>query len=574
MNPPKTSPRRITEVELQIMWNRLLSVVEEQGQTLVRTAFSTSAREAGDISAGVFDLRGRMLAQAVTGTPGHINTMALAVGHFLDARPAAQWNEGDVWVTNDPWKGTGHLYDLVVVSPTFLDGHLVAFFACTAHLVDMGGVGQTPEGRQIFHEGLFIPLLPLARAGVMNEDLLAIIRANVREPVQVIGDVYALAACNEIGSRRLVAMMREFHLAEIDTLGEMIITRSRQAMTDAIAKLPKGSWEATMRIDGYEAPIDLAAKLTIGEDTIYVDYAGTSGMSSYAINCPLCYTEAYTTFGINCLIAPDIPNNAGTLDAIKVTAPPGCIVNATYPAAVYARASMGHMLPDVVYGCLDQALPGRVPAEGTSNLWSLKFVAGHGLTGVGASQGTPFMVMSFHSGGAGARPQQDGLSATPFPSGVRNVPVEVTEAITPLVVWRKELRQDSGGPGRQRGGLGQIMEIGSREHAPFGIFAGFERVKFPARGRKGGGPGALGRISLASGETLKPKGLQIVPPGDRLIIEMPGGGGLGDPIARDPEALARDLRLGYLSPEAATRDYQKNPSPRPRSGQGSAEGTP
>ena len=545
----------VSEIEIQIMWNRLLSVVEEQGQTLVRTAFSTSAREAGDISAGVFDLRGRMLAQAVTGTPGHINTMALSVGHFLDAFPLEGWREGDVFVTNDPWKGTGHLYDLVVVSPTFMDGRLVAIFACTSHLVDMGGVGQTPEGRQIWHEGLYIPLMRLAKAGEMNEDLLAIIRGNVREPVQVIGDVYALTACNEMGSRRLIEMMREFGLTDIGPLGEEIIRRSRIAMTEAIAKLPKGSWEAAMRIDGYEQPIDLVARLTIKDDVIEVDYNGTSGMSSYAINCPLCYTQAYTTFGVNCVVAPYVPNNAGTLDAVRVTAPPGCILNATYPAAVYARSTMGHMLPDVVYGCLDQVLPKTVPAEGTSNLWTLKFVAGHGLTGVGEAGGTPFMVMSFHSGGAGARPLQDGLSATPFPSGVRNVPVEVTESITPLVVWRKELRQDSGGAGRQRGGLGQIMEVGSRENAPFGLFAGFERVKFAPRGRDGGGAGALGRVSLASGPVLAPKGLQVIPAGDRVVIAMPGGGGLGDAAERDPEAVRRDVRLGYLSAEAAERDY-------------------
>ncbi|HTC11566.1 MAG TPA: hydantoinase B/oxoprolinase family protein [Acetobacteraceae bacterium] len=549
------SRRNISEIELQIMWNRLLSVVEEQAQTLVRTAFSTSSREAGDISAGVFDLRGRMLAQAVTGTPGHINTMARSVGHFLAVFPVARMREGDVFVTNDPWKGTGHLYDLVVVSPTFLDGRIVAMFACTAHLVDMGGVGQSPDGRQIYHEGLFIPLMRLARAGEVNEDLLAILRANVREPVQAVGDVYALMACNDIGSKRLVAMMRELKLDDLDMLGEAIITRSRRGMAEAIGKLPQGKWQASMRIDGYEAPIDLCATLTIGGDTIWVDYTGTSGMSSYAINCPLCYTEAYTTFGVNCVVAPQIPNNAGTLDAVRVTAPQGTILSAQHPAAVYARASMGHMLPDVVYGCLDQAIPGRVPAEGTSNLWSLKLIAGHGLTGVGGKAGTPFMVMSFHSGGAGARPNQDGLSATPFPSGVRNVPVEATEAITPLVIWRKELRTDSGGAGRQRGGLGQVMEVGSREQEPFGIFAGFERIRFPARGRHGGGPGAKGRLSLKSGEELGPKGLRVVPAGERLVIEMPGGGGMGTPAERDPARVKRDVQLGYVSAEAAKREY-------------------
>jgi N-methylhydantoinase B len=545
----------IPDIEMQVMWNRLLSIVEEQGQTLVRTAFSTSSREAGDISAGVFDLSGRMLAQAVTGTPGHINTMARSVTYFLEKFPVADMREGDVYITNDPWLGTGHLYDLVVVTPTYMDGKLVALFACTAHMIDMGGVGQTPEGRQIWHEGLFIPLMRLATAGAMNEDLLGIVRANVREPVQVLGDIYALVACNEVGSRRLVAMMREFTLSEIGTLADIIIARSRAGMAAIIAKLPKGSWTSAMRIDGYEAPIDLVANLSIGEDSIEVDYAGSSPMSSYAINCPLNYAEAYTVFGINALIAPHIPNNTGTLDAIRVTAPPGTIVNATYPAAVYSRAMIGHMLPDVVYGCLDQAMPGRVPAEGTSNLWTLQLVAGHGLTGIGKDAGTRFMMMSFHSGGAGARPLQDGLSATPFPSGVRNVPVEVIEAITPLVIWKKALRPDSGGPGRQRGGLGQVMEIASRENTPFGIFAGYERTVFAARGRAGGKPGALGRLGLRSGPALKPKGLQIVPAGERLVVEMPGGGGIGDPAGRAPEAMRRDIDEGYVSAEAAGRDY-------------------
>jgi N-methylhydantoinase B len=217
------------------------------------------------------------------------------------------------------------------------------------------------------------------------------------------------------------------------------------------------------------------------------------------------------------------------------------------------------MLPDVVYGCLNQALPGRVPAEGTSNLWTLNLIAGHGLTGIGQAAATAFMVNSFHSGGAGARPAQDGLSATPFPSGVRNVPVEATEAITPLVIWRKELRQDSGGAGRYRGGLGQIMEVGSRENAAFGIFARFERVHHPARGRNGGLAGAPGRLSLASGTVLKAKGLSVVPPGDRLVIEMPGGGGMGSPSGRDPDAVSRDVRFGYLSTEAAARDYGGTP---------------
>jgi N-methylhydantoinase B len=545
------------QIRFQVMWNRLLSVVEEQAQTLVRTAFSTSAREAGDVSAGVFDLDGQMLAQAVTGTPGHINSMARAVIHFLKVFPSDTMQEGDTYITNDPWKGTGHLHDFTVVSPTFKDGVMVALFASTSHVVDIGGIGQSPDGKQIYHEGLFIPIMPLATRGVMNEWLLNLVRANVREPVQVEGDIYALAACNETGSRRLLAMMREYDLESLDELGAHIIDTSRVGMEKAINDMPKGSWTHTMRIDGYESPIDLTATLTIGDGEIVVDYTGSSGTSSYGINCPMCYTEAYTAFGVKCVVAPKIPNNAGTLDAIKVTAPENTIVNAPHPHAVVARATIGHMLPDVTFGCLHQAMPDVVPAEGTSNLWTVKLGAGHGMTMTGSNEGTwtPFMVNSFHSGGAGARPRQDGLSATPFPSGVRNVPVEITEAITPVVFWRKEFRQNSGGPGKRRGGLGQTMEISNREAAPFGIFATFERVHYPARGREGGAPGANGRVRLGSGTDLKNKGFQMIPAGDRLIIEMPGGGGYGGAMDRDPESVAADVKSQLISPEAAAADY-------------------
>ncbi len=546
---------RIGEIESQVLWNRLISVVEEQAQTLIRTAFSTSAREAGDISAGVFDRQGRMLAQAVTGTPGHVNSMARSVAHFLKEYPIDTLKPGDALITNDPWKGTGHLFDLTVVSPTFHKGRAVALFASTTHVVDIGGIGQSPAGKQVYHEGLQIPMMHLAREGRMNGDLLRIVRTNVREPVQVVGDIYGLAACNDTGSARLVDMMDEFGLTDLDNLSETIIARSRRAMAEAIRTLPPGSWTARMTIDGFEAPVELVATLSIADDRIMVDYSGTSGVSSFAINCPLCYTEAYTAFGVKCALAPWIPNNAGTLDAVTVTAPDNCIVNALHPAAVYARSIIGHMMPDLVFGCLDQAMPGTMPAEGTSSLWNLSLVAAHGLTGRADEIRTPFNVTSFHSGGAGARPMLDGLSATPFPSGVRNVPVEVTESITPLVIWRKELRPDSGGAGRQRGGLGQIMEVSNRDGSPMGIYQRFERVHFPARGRAGGRNGALGRVRLKSGAEFPDKGLHIVPGGDRLIVEMPGGGGYGNPAERDRKLVQRDVDYGYVTPAEAEKTY-------------------
>ncbi|TBR27076.1 MAG: hydantoinase B/oxoprolinase family protein, partial [Reyranella sp.] len=273
-----SAPRSpINDIRLQVMWNRLLSVVEEQARALVRTAFSTSAREAGDISAGVFDLEGRMLAQAVTGTPGHVNSMARSVIHFIREFPVETMKPGDAYVTNDPWKGTGHLYDIVVTSPAFHNGKLVALFSCTTHVVDIGGLGQSPDGRQVFHEGLFLPLLPLMREGVIDESVMRIVRANVREPVQVEGDIHALIGCNGIGEKRLSDMMAEHGIDSLDELGAHIIDKSRAGMIAAIAKLPRGTWKGHMRIDGYDAPIDLHAAVTIHADHISVDYAGTSG---------------------------------------------------------------------------------------------------------------------------------------------------------------------------------------------------------------------------------------------------------------------------------------------------------
>lgn len=547
----------LAEIRLQVMWNRLLSVVEEQAKTLVRTAFSTAAREAGDISAGVFDLKGQMLAQAVTGTPGHVNSMARSVVHFIREFPVETMKPGDHYVTNDPWKGTGHLYDIVITSPAFHDGKLVALFSCTTHVVDIGGWGQSPDSRQVFHEGLYLPLMQLVREGTMDENIMRIVRGNVREPVQVEGDIHALVACNAIGEQRLSDMMREHGIADLDELGEHIITRSRAGMAAAIAKLPQGTWHSEMRIDGFNDPITLKASVTIAGDHVAVDYTGTSGTSAYGINCPMCYTEAYTAFGVKCIVGPTIPNNAGTLDAVLVSAPENVIVNAPWPAAVNARSTIGHMLPDVVYGALHQCLPGRVPAEGTSNLWNLKLAAGHGITGLAADpkRNPAFQVTTFHSGGAGARPTKDGLSATPFPSGVRNVPVEVTESITPLVVWRKEYRPDSGGAGQHRGGLGQVMEVAHRHGGAFGIHATFERITFAARGRDGGGPGGNGRLSLGSGAALKGKGFQVIPAGDRLVVEMPGGGGYGAPAQRDTALVKRDVERGLVSAEKAKADY-------------------
>ena len=540
------------------MWNRLLSVVEEQAQTLVRTAFGAATREAGDLSAGVFLPDGRMVAQAVTGTPGHVNSMAESVRHFLDAYPVATMRPGDVFVTNDPWKGTGHLNDFTMVTPVFRRRRPVALFASTVHVVDIGGIGFGPDGMQVYHEGLFVPIVKLVEAGRMSEAVMKMVRANVREPLQVEGDLHALVACNEIGGRRLAAMMDEYGLKDIAGLGEFVIERSRNAMLAAVREWPQGAWSSEMTIDGYDTPIRLAATLTISRQGIDIDFTGTSPVAARGINVPKSYTDAYTSFGVRCVIGASIPNNAGSLSVVRVSAPENCILNAPFPLAVAARSTVGQMLPDVVFGCLRQVRPDRVPAEGTSCLWNIRLAGGQGVPGVSAEQmlrARPFNIMGFNTGGTGARPLQDGLSVTSFPSGVRNVSMEITETISPLVFWRKEYRTDSGGAGAHRGGLGQTIEIENGEHAPMVLAASFDRIRNPPRGATGGRAGQGGRVRLRSGQELKGMGRQVVPAGDRLIIETPGGGGIGDPRARVREAVRTDVETELVSEEQARAVY-------------------
>lgn len=550
-----TANSALSQIHMQIMWNRLIAVVEEQAQTLIRTAFSNTVREAGDLSAGVFDLKGQMLAQAVTGTPGHVNAMAASVLHFMDRFPVATMKPGDVYITNNPWQGTGHLHDFTVVTPTFRNGEVVALFASTSHVVDVGGLGFGPDGRQVYEEGIHVPIMYLAKEGVMNESLLEIVRANVREPVQLEGDFYSLAACNEAGSKRLVAMLDEFDLNGLEDLGKHIIEHSRAAMLEEIARLPKGTYNYAMRIDGYDEPVDIVAKMTIADDGIDIDFDGTSGVSPFGINVPLTYTQAYASFGVRVVVGNAVPNNAGSLAPVRVTAPEGSILNAPPPCGVSARHAIGQMLPDVVLGCLHQARDGIAPAEGTSCLWNPVLYGGHGIAGGYKGHASPFAVTLFHNGGTGARPAKDGLNATAFPSGVRNTPVEINEAIAPIVVWRKEYRTDSGGAGATRGGVGQVMEITNAEGAPFAMSSMFDRVHHAARGRNGGGDGQNGRVRLGSGTDLKPKGRQAVPEGDRLIMEMPGGGGYGDPMARDAAKVALDVRDGLVTAEKARALY-------------------
>ena len=539
---------------LEVLWNRMIGTVNEQAAALMRTSFTSVVREAGDLSAGVFDRRGRMIAQAVTGTPGHINSMATCMRHFLEAFPLESLERGDVLVTNDPWKTASQLNDITVITPVFRSSgrgdRPVAFFGNTCHALDIGGRGLSADAREVFEEGLFIPLLKLYERGRPNEALLALLRANVRTPEEVLGDLHAQVVGNEVGGQQLLAFLDEFSLEDIEALSDVIVARSEAAMRERIRALPDGAYPFELACDGFEEPVRLRVTVTVRGDGLVVDYAGTSPQVGHGINVALNYTHAYTTYALKCAISPDVPNNEGSFRPVTVTAPPGCILNAQFPAAVAGRHLVGHFLPSAILGALAPALPDRVMAPGFDGLWDTQ------IFGTDPRTGRHFTYVWFSAGGTGALPTRDGLSATAFPSGIAGVPAEVIEALSPVVLRRRELRRDSGGAGKFRGGLGQVMEVAVRTDRPF-IFSGlYERIRFPAPGLMGGMPGAPGAVRTnMPGVTVRAKTRAVLPAGTEVTLELPGGGGYGPPWERDPALVLEDVRNGYVSVERARADY-------------------
>ena len=527
-------------VTLEICWNRLIGVVNEQAAALQRTSFTSIVREAGDLSAGVFDRRGFMVAQAVTGTPGHINSMALAMKHFLAACPLDTLRPGDVLITNDPWLTSGHLNDVTICSPIFRGDRCVAFFASTCHTADIGGHVLSAEAREVYEEGLQIPILKLYEAGRPNETLIALIRENTRLPEMVLGDFHAQIAGGAVGGERLLEFMDEFGLERLEPLADEIIGRTERAMRQAIGTLRPGRYEYAITSDGFGEPITIKARCLVGGDELVVDYTGSSPASRRGVNVVMNYTEAYTTYGVKVIVSPDVPNNEGAFRPLRILAPPGSILNVERPAPVAARHVIGHFLPHVVAGALGQAVPERVMAEGSANIWGVQ-VSGKDMAG------EPFTHIFFSSGGTGARAVKDGLAATAFPSGVLGTPVEVIENLSPLIVERKALRDDSGGRGKYRGGLGQTIAFRVRTREPFVCSILCDRTAHPAAGFRGGDSGAPGEVLIDGVPPANPKAEQVVPSTALVEVRLPGGGGYGRETDRDPDLIARDLLEGYVT---------------------------
>ncbi|MPZ51788.1 MAG: hydantoinase B/oxoprolinase family protein [Acidimicrobiia bacterium] len=514
-------------VELEVLWASLVSTVNEQATALQRSAFSPVVREAGDLANALFDRRGRMIAQAVTGTPGHINSMAVAAHHLLAEYPPDELAPGDVLITNDPYLTAGQLLDVTVLSPVFRTERVIGFFGSTIHHTDVGGYGVGAGARDVFEEGIWIPITKLMSRGKRNPDVWKFILSNVRQPEHMAGDLHAQVASAEVGATRLNALCDAHGLDDIESLADEIVERSERAMRESIRALPEGTYSASSTLDLADgSEIEIAVALTPDPTTgdLLVDYEGSSPASPYGINVVKNYTHAYTTFAIRSVLNPEIPNNAGSLAPIQVEVPKGSIVNAKPPVPTTARHVVGMFVPMPVLKALGQIVPEKVMAEGAAAVWTMQ-VSGT------RDDGKPFITSMFnYAGGVGARATKPGLSATAYPTGVAAVPVEVVESTAPIRFIRKQLRSGSGGPGRHGGGLGQVVEFTVDTDRPWSLNAITSRLQNPPEGIFGGGDGTEGSFEVNGKKVTTQRRIELAG-GDLVRLELPGGGGYGAPDA-------------------------------------------
>jgi len=532
-------------ITLELLWRRLISLVDEAAAALVRTSFSTLVRESYDFSCIVTDDAGQSLVQATESIPSFIGTLPATVKHFLRFFPPDQLAPGDVLITNDIWLGTGHLPDITVAKPIFRNGRLVAFSASTAHAPDIGGKIRSPEPREVFEEGFQIPPMKLMRAGGTDETLVTLLRKNVRTPDQTLGDLWAQVVALDLMEERVTALMDAYALPDLRALAAEIHGRCETAMRAAISALPDGTYRSELQTDGVlDKPVTIRMALTIDGDTIDIDYAGTDPQVDRAINCAMCYTYAMSVYGVKVCTSPTLPNNEGAFRPIRIRAPEGCIVHPQFPASGGSRMLIGHYLPMLVFGCLGQIVPDRVMAACGSPMWGMNQ---SGVRDAMAGEPSkPYANMFFFNGGMGATLRGDGQTCLSWPSNVSSTSIEISEHISPLRFRHKRLRPDSGGAGKHRGGLGQEIMIESRSATPIAVSFLAERTIFPAFGIHGGSAGAPGVLRI-NGEAVDPKRQYVLQRGDTVLLATPGGGGHGDSTVRDASSLQADLRAGYVS---------------------------
>jgi N-methylhydantoinase B len=533
-------------VTLEVLWRRLISCADEAAAALVRTSFSTLVRESYDFSCIIADERGQSLVQASQSIPSFIGTLPQTVKHFLKEFPIEALKPGDVLITNDIYQGTGHLPDLSVAKPIFFKGRVVGLAASTAHLPDIGGKIRSPEPREVFEEGFQIPIMKLMSEGEPDATLIRLLRKNVRVPDQVIGDLWAQVVALDMMENRTIALMEAYGLDSFRGLADEIHGRCERAMRAAIRELPDGTYESSLKTDGLmEEPVHLQMALTVAGDSIEIDYAGSSPQVDRAINVAMCYTFAYTVYGVKCCTIPHLPNNEGSFKAITVKGPEGCIVNPVFPASGGSRMLVGHYLPMLVFRCLGKMVPERVMADCGAPLWGMNS------SGVNAD-GRPYANMFFFNGGMGASFKRDGPTCLSWPSNVSSTSAELCEQVSRFRIHYKRLRVESGGSGMHRGGLGQEVLFESRSDRLVAVSFLAERTVFPAAGLEGGDQGAPGVLEI-NGRRVDPKSQYVLKKGHTVLMATPGGGGYGKPEARSEAALAEDLAEGYMSKVAAHR---------------------
>lgn len=504
-------------IELEILWKRLISVVDEASAAFVRTCFSTLVRDGNDFAIVLTDAQGRSLAQSTMSLPGFIGCLPATVRHFLERYPAETIKPGDVFITNDPWKGSGHVHDVTTATPIFHEGKLVAFAAVVSHLPDIGGKLRSNSSREIYEEGLQIPVMKLLDGGQPNEVLIEIISQNIRVPEQGLGDIWAqVSGCRTMGER-LQGLLRTVDIAK---LGAEVRRRSENAMREAIRRIPDGTYRSTIQHDGFDEPIVIQCALTVRGDEIEIDYAGTSPQMPHALNVVPIYTFAYTVYGLKALLCPDIPNNEGSFLPIRTTAPLGSLLNPTYPAASGGRSAIGHLLPAAVFKALADVLPQRVWAGGSPN---------SSVTMSGEYRGKRFAVVNFLNAGQGANARRPGYSAMSFPANLGNTPVEMMEMLAPIRVLRREIRRGSGGRGKHDGGCGINFEFEILSDAS-DVMASFlmTQLKSSPVGLAGGGDGSPGQL-VVNGARVDPTMPRVLKPGDRVMMQTAGGGAYGRP---------------------------------------------
>ena len=546
--------QKFDPITLEILWRRLISVVDEADGAVARTAFSSLLRDAHDYTCMFTDKKGRELAQGSFATPGQSGAMALGIKNLVNKLPLDEYKPGDAFITNDPWALAGHLNDICVISPIFYKDRVTAFTACVFHHSDIGG-RVSSDNHDVYEDGLFIPLVKLYDGGVLNEAIMEMIRWNVRTPDEVTGDIRSQVAANHVCEEKIIQMLDEYKMDGLDDLADEIINRTESSMREAIQKVPDGIYKAEGIVEQMEGKGDVVIKASIqvhGSD-ITVDLDGSSPQVDWGGNVVYNFTYAYVFMAMKSMFDPEIPNNDGCTVPIAMKAPEGSVVHCKFPAAVAARMQIGHFLTEIIYRAMAGVLPDRVIAGSGGTPATMNVFYGR------RNNGSPWHSVIIRGGGMGASATNDGYYDFIFPANGANTPVEIFESDTPLIVEKREIITDSGGAGKMKGGLGRrvIFKAPDDEYAPLppvnlGIQSG--RYRYPPEGLFGGKDGLKAQF-LINGKPGNSYGLTQFGPGDEIIIDVAGGGGYGNPFERDPELVESDVADGYVSVEKAKEDY-------------------